>query len=83
MEGRSDLDSRGGWDLEEGYETLSRFSGHGTLGYFRYDGTGLAELLALQTPQLHEVICARMSYLQTSETSESMRTWEATADPHP
>ena len=33
MEGWSDLDPRGGWNLEEGYEALSRLSGHWTLGY--------------------------------------------------
>ena len=72
MDGRLDLDSRGGWHLEEGYETVSRLSGHWTLGYFGYDRTGLLELLVSQSPQLHEAICARMSYLQMSETLESM-----------
>ena len=82
MEGWLDLDPRGGWNLEEGYEALSQLSGHWTLGYLRYDRVSLPQLLALESPQLHEAIHAGVPHLQTGKTLKSMRTWKATADPH-
>ena len=63
MEGWSDLDPRGRWNLEEGYEALSRLSGHWTLGYLGYNGVSLLQLLASESPQLREVIHAGVSYL--------------------
>ena len=82
MEGWSDLDPRGGWNLEEGYEALSQLSGHWTLGYLRYDGVSFLQLLASESPRLREAICAGVPHLQTGKTSKSMRTWKATADPY-
>ena len=83
MEGWLDLDPRGGWNLEEGYEALSRLSGHWTLGYLRYDRVSFPQLLALESPRVREAIHAGLSHLQTRKALKSTRTWKATADPHP
>ena len=56
---------------------------HWTLGYLEYlgyNGTGGLQLLVLQSPWLHEVIHARLSHLQMSETSEPTGTWKVTTD---
>ena len=82
MEGWSDLDPRGGWNLEEGYEALSRLSGHWTLGYLGYDRDSLPQLLASESPRLREAIHTGVPHLQMGKTSKSTQTWKATADPH-
>ena len=82
MERWSDLDPRRGWHLEEGYEALSQLSSHWTLGYLRYNRIGLLQLLAQESPRLHELIHARVSHMQMSKASESMQIWKATANPH-
>ena len=72
MEGWSDLDPRGGWNLEEAYEALSRLSGHWTLGYLGYNGVSLLQLLVSESPRLCEAIRAGVPHLQTGKTSKSM-----------
>ena len=82
MEGWSNLDPRGGWNLEEGYEALSRLSSHWTLGYLGYNRVSFPQLLALESPRVREAIHAGVPHLQTGKASKSTRTWKATADPH-
>ena len=82
MEGWLDLDPRGGWNLEEGYEALSQLSSHWTLRHLRYDGVSLPQLLASESPRLREAIRAGVPHLQTGKTLKSTRIWKATADPH-